>query len=228
MSDEPILDEDQVRSMWRRLASSPYITEEERISFTLRAHSVANTSGESGRRLNAAIERERERRRSGVTTVTTLPPHAPQTRLDREEQEQLAINALPPGLCVAHSLNTATYITAASHPLPWPGTNINTIPGFQFRDVSWDRLPPPQKANANVTELAKLLGAIFNGGVTAISFSQTAESPRTKLNVEISIPADITYDDFMANLQRLAGEHKSAKLPSTPGRRRLLKLEENT
>lgn len=209
--------------MWMRLATAAYLTQEERRDCMLRAAAVVNTNGFQ---LAEAIDRELARRRSGAQTLTTLPPHAPQVRLDREEWEQLT-PPLPPGLCVSHSVNATVHVAQAEQ-LTSSGTHISTVPGFQFRDVSWDRLPPPQKANANVTELAKLLGAIFSGGVTAISFSQTAESPRAKLNVEISIPADITYDDFMANLQRLAGEHKSAKLPSTPGRRRLLKLEENT
>lgn len=233
MTDDPIIDAEQERSMWQRLASSPYITEEERIAFTLRAHSVANTSGESGRRLSAAIERERERRRSGVPTVPTLPPHAPQVRLDREEQESLSM-PLPPGLCVSHSVN-ATAPVAQAQQLTSSGTYsaaASILPQFAARAVYWDRQPwgirPAHgwaQKEPNVNELARLLGQMFSGGVTAISLSQTADSSLAELNVKISFPADMLYDDVMANMQRLAGEHSNTKPTTNTGRRRLLKLE---
>lgn len=106
---------------------------------------------------------------------------------------------------------------------------LNPVQFFGFRAIYWERQPPSTPARVTtVTELAKLFGAIFNGGVTAISFLQNAESPRARLNVEISLPADITYDDVMANLQRLAGEHSSAAVLPSTGRRRLLKLEKTT
>lgn len=211
--------------MWRRLASSPYITEEERREFMARAAVVVDTSSEFRQRLNEAIRRERDSRRRGEQIVT----------------------ALPPGLCVSHSVNATAYVAQAEQ-LTSSGTysvtpagaaratqrladntrpTLNTAPGFQYRDVSWDRrLTPPAAKGANVVELAKLIGALFSGGVTNISYSQSAESPRAKLSVEISIPADISYDDVIANLQQLSREHSNAKPTHNTGRRRLLKLEE--
>lgn len=208
--------------MWRRLACSPYISDEERHAFAIRAATVART--DLAPRLNEAIQRELDARQSGAQLVTTLPPHAPQQRLDREEWEQLTARR-PPGECVAHSVNAAAHITAAAEPLTASGTYMNTVPGFQFRAVSWDRQPPEYVGNPD-NGLGHLLSRLFNGVVRSVGL--TYQSGRTKrLSFEIDVPNEMTYETLVANLHAVAREVGAKQSTATePGRRRLLKLEE--
>lgn len=253
MSDEPNLTADEERSMWERLSWSPYITPEERRIFALRAAAVADTSGEVGRQLDEAIERERARRRrdGGFPPVTTLPPHAPQQRLDPEEWEALswterttqaanapaapivtaedverarlsmhpaqatvdAVAPLPPGMAVAHSLNTAAYITSAAPNLV---------------GVSWDMASSPSVYVGNPkNDFGQLISRLLGGVMQNVTLSWRWPGSTKRLSFEIEVPNDMSYETMVANMHALSRELGSAKTPvDNNNRRRLLKLEE--
>lgn len=187
----------------------------------------------------ARVEAEFEAERATVLAV-----------LRRSRERAQSAERRPPGECVAHSVNATAHVVAATARAESLTQTANAMitPIVTAVDVAraqmlrppghgvvftWNMHPGYGRTNASakgqhMTELAKLLGAIFSGGVTDISFSQSAASSRATLNVAISLPADISLDDVIANLQRLTGELSSAKPAPNTGRRRLLKLEEST
>lgn len=192
--------------------------------------------------------------------MTTLPPHAPQQRLDPEEWEAVrreatddypqadrltqAANApaapivtaehvsraiawdpqwaaantvapLPPGMAVAHSLNTAAYITAAT-----------AIPAPNFHAVSWDRAPEPEYVGNTQSDFGRMLSRLFNGFVRSIGLTWHGGDYK-RLTLEIDVPKDMSYETVVANLHKFAEEIAPPKQPFAASfvRRRLLKLE---